>query len=134
MRLIDADECEKYFYEHMTDDAMVGAMNAINEMPTIDPVKHGKWNVIKKRPMDEEERLEWSERIGYDIEYDDAFIYTNLPDDGEEVLICYSCGSVTIDTFRDDDGCYFEDVGDMDGIVAWMPLPKPYKEGERSEE
>lgn len=37
MRLIDADECEKYFYEHLTDDAMVGAINAINEMPTIEP-------------------------------------------------------------------------------------------------
>lgn len=37
MRLIDADECEKYFYDHMTDNAMAGAMNAIDEMPTIEP-------------------------------------------------------------------------------------------------
>lgn len=37
MRLIDADECEKYFYDHLTDAAMVGAMNAIDEMPTIEP-------------------------------------------------------------------------------------------------
>ena len=36
MRPIDADECEKYFYNHMTDAAMAGAMNAINEMPTIE--------------------------------------------------------------------------------------------------
>lgn len=43
MRPIDADECEKYFYDHMTDAAMAGAMNAIDEMPTIDPVKHGRW-------------------------------------------------------------------------------------------
>lgn len=35
--------------------------------------RRGKWNVIKKRPMDEEERREWSERLGYDIEYEDAF-------------------------------------------------------------
>lgn len=96
--------------------------------------RSGKWNVIKKRPMDEEERQDWSERLGYDIEYDDAFIYTNLPDNGDAVLICTSWGSVSIDTFYDDDGCYFEDTGDMDGIVAWMPLPKPYKGGERSEE
>ncbi len=37
MRLIDADKCEKYFYNHMTDAAMAGAMNAIDEMPTIEP-------------------------------------------------------------------------------------------------
>ena len=34
-RLIDADCCEGYFYEHMSDDMMIAAMNAINEMPTI---------------------------------------------------------------------------------------------------
>lgn len=36
MRLIDADTVEKYFYEHLDDLHMAGAMNAINEMPTID--------------------------------------------------------------------------------------------------
>lgn len=43
MRLIDADEAEKYFYEHLDDLNMLAAMNAINEMPTIDaePVKRG---------------------------------------------------------------------------------------------
>jgi len=34
-RLIDADCCNGYFYEHMSDDMMICAMNAINEMPTI---------------------------------------------------------------------------------------------------
>lgn len=86
-----------------------------------------QWHPIKKRPMDDEERKEWSERLGYDIEYEDAYIYSNLPDDGEEVLVCYSWGSVRIDRFYDDcEGAYFEDNGDLDGIVAWMPLPKPY--------
>lgn len=47
MRLIDADAVEKYFYEHLDDLHMAAAMNAINEMPTVDaePVKHGKWLV-----------------------------------------------------------------------------------------
>ena len=35
MRLINADEAEKYFYEHLDDNGMIGAMNAIKEMPTI---------------------------------------------------------------------------------------------------
>jgi len=92
------------------------------------------WHPIKKRPMDDEERKEWSERLGYDVEYEDAYIYSNLPDNGEEVLVCYSWGNIRIDTFYDDcEGAYFEENGDMDGIVAWMPLPKPYAL-ERSEE
>lgn len=45
MRLVNADDAEKYFYEHLDDLHMLAAMNAINEMPTIDaePVKYGKW-------------------------------------------------------------------------------------------
>lgn len=89
-----------------------------------------RWIPIESRPMDEEERREWSERLGYDIEYDDAVIYTSqLPGNGEDVLVSTKYGRVYIDTFYDDDeGCYFDDNGDMDGIVAWMPLPEPYKE------
>ena len=88
-----------------------------------------QWHPIKKRPMDDEERKEWSERLGYAVEYEDAYIYSNLPDNGEEVLVCYSWGNIRIDTFYDDcEGAYFEENGDMDGIVAWMPKPGPYKE------
>lgn len=90
-----------------------------------------KWIPITTRPMDEEERKEWSEKLGYDIEYNEALIYTSqLPDDGQEVLVCGTYGRVWIDTFENDPdyGCGFEENGDMDGIVAWMPLPKPYGE------
>lgn len=38
MRLIDADALDPYFYEHCDDNAMVGAKNALDEMPTIDAV------------------------------------------------------------------------------------------------
>ena len=89
-----------------------------------------QWHEIHKTPMTEDERTGWSERLGYDIEYEDAFIYSNLPDDGQEVLVCTSYGHVYIDTFYQDDGCYFKDNGDMDGIVAWMPKPEPYKGAE----
>ena len=90
-----------------------------------------RWIPVKSRPMDEEERVEWSERLGYDIEGDDAVIYVSqLPDDGEEVLTCDRYGTIRIDTFVNDPdyGCCFEDNGEMDGIVAWMPLPEPYGE------
>ena len=43
-RAIDADACESYFYEHLDDSGMAAAMNAINDMPTIEPErKCGKW-------------------------------------------------------------------------------------------
>lgn len=104
------------------------------DVPTVDA--EPKWIPITSRPMDDEERIEWSEKLGYDIANDDgeALIYTSqLPDDGQEVLVCGRYGRVWIDTFMSDPdyGCYFEDNGDMDGIVAWMPLPKPYREKER---
>ena len=95
--------------------------------------KMSEWVKITKRPMDEEERQEWSERLGFDIEYEEAVIYSNLPDDGDRVLVCHENGFIEIDTFRDEyEGCYFEENGEIDGIIAWMPLPAPYTE--RSED
>ena len=35
-KYIKASECEKYFYEHLDDNSMIGAMNAIDEMPAAD--------------------------------------------------------------------------------------------------
>ena len=89
------------------------------------------WIPIKTRPMDEEERKEWSEKLGYDIEYDEAVIcVSQLPDDGQEVFVYSKYGGVSKDTFSNDPdyGCSFEENGDMDGIIAWMPLPEPPKE------
>ena len=37
-KYIKASECEKYFYEHLDDLHMAGAMNAIDEMPNADVV------------------------------------------------------------------------------------------------
>ena len=86
-----------------------------------------EWNVITKRPMDAEEREFWEVEIG-EIADEDAYLYENLPEEGEEVLVCTQFGRVFIDTFCGDEGCYFEEYGEMDGIVAWRPLPEPYKE------
>ena len=82
------------------------------------------WNPIKSRPMDDEEREYYSERIGYVLSDDEAVIYDScLPDDGQNVLVCYEWGGVGVEHFcNDEHGCYFEENGDMDGIVAWMPL------------
>lgn len=42
-RLIDADKLEPLFYEHLDDRAMVGAMNAIDDAPTVEVRPHGEW-------------------------------------------------------------------------------------------
>jgi hypothetical protein len=45
MRLVDADKSKPYFDDHLDDNGVVAAMNAIEEMPTVDaePVRHGRW-------------------------------------------------------------------------------------------
>lgn len=113
-----------YYCLH-SGDRLLFADKALKDIPSAQ-----QWHVITKRPMTDDERKEWSERLGYDLDDDEAFIFGNLPDDGEEVFVSTQYGRVYIDTFCQDDGCYFEENGDMDGIVAWMPLPAPYKESE----
>lgn len=138
MRLIDADKLSADMYHEAFEiDSDLQKWDSgcwirykmftqcIEKQPTINSME---WTPITTRPMDEEERLEWSEKLGYDIEYEEAVIYEHLPDDGQEVLTCSRYGRIAIDTFENDnDGCYFEENGDMDGIIAWMPLPEPYK-------
>ncbi len=89
-----------------------------------------KWIVFETRPMDEEERRYYSEQYGFGLADDEAVIYcSQMPDHGQEVLVCNKYGQIWIDTFDDDPdyGVGFETNGDMDGLVAWMPLPKPYE-------
>ena len=89
-----------------------------------------QWTPITSRPMTAEERKEWSEKLGYDVEYEDARIYEPLPDDGEEVIVCRVNGVVCLDTFYSEpDGCFFDSCY-VDDVVAWMPKPEPYKEAE----
>lgn len=50
MRLIDADELKEVLHETIADEDrakywydLIGVDEAINDAPTIDPVKHGRW-------------------------------------------------------------------------------------------
>lgn len=38
-KYVKASECEKYFYEHLDDNNIICAMNAIEEMPASDVVE-----------------------------------------------------------------------------------------------
>lgn len=114
------------FWQHEAEEALKKFQVAIANKP--------QWITFESRPMDDEEREYYSEMSGFDMD-DDAVIYcSQLPEDGQEVLVCNKYGSVWQDIFCNDPdyGVGFETHGDMDGIVAWMPMPEPYKpkEGE----
>ena len=101
----------------------------------------GKWIPIKTRPMTTEERIEFAKHYG--IEYCDTVsekaFDCPMPEDRQEILISGSWGVCTDIADNDIDGEGFivyglEGNGDWDGIDAWMPLPKPYKEGGETNE
>ena len=118
----EADELTNHNILLEAADAIEDLIETVNQ----------KWIPIQSRHMTAEESKEYRERTGYELDEDEAVIYTSkLPDDGQDVLVSYTySGDVGIDTFCDDPdyGCFFETNGEMDGISAWMPLPKPYKE------
>ena len=131
-RLIDADAFKEYIcnaYEqvkHMYPDGGKLAKEIteafckdIDEQPTID---QQKWIPFHKRELTEEEQEmypEWS-----------YYLDCELPEDGEEILISSPTWGVYKDTFNNEgsDGCYLEGDEEIDDGMAWMPLPKPYKE------
>ena len=134
MKLISRDEAIKQIEEAFDmGECNCDRFALRGILKSLPAIERREWVPIKKIPMDAEERAEYSVLLGHDLEDDEAVMYSNLPEDGETVLVSTEFGYVTVDTFvQDDMGCYFEDNMDMEGIVAWMPLPKPY-DMERSE-
>ena len=95
---------------------------SIMDAPTVEP----KWIPIKYRPMDEEEKQYWSEYMAADDEME--MFDCPMPEDGQEILVTFKSGYVNMDICEIDGGLYgLEENGDWDGIIAWMPLPEPYK-------
>lgn len=88
-----------------------------------------KWIPITTRKITEEERRMEAERIGISAEDMLDTVYDcKLPDIGQEVLITTSWGCIALTHFCDDVyGAYFEDYEDEGEVVAWMPIPAPYK-------
>ena len=86
---------------------------------------NGGWIPIKTRPMTEEEKEYYSE---YLFEGNGLIYECPLPEDGQEVLVTSKYGSVDKTTFYTDCGNYFENYEDYDEVIAWQPLPEPFKE------
>ena len=88
-----------------------------------------QWIPVKTRPMDAEERAYFEEHTGTEFNDEDAVMFDcEMPDDGQDILVTYKSGYVGTDTCDCDDFMGLEGNGDWDGIVAWMPYPKPWKE------
>ena len=106
-------------------DFRLGIYNCIEiveMLPSADRPK--EWIPFKKRPLTDEEKEEYPDWI---------YIFDcPLPDDEEEILL--SNGKhVWTDTFINDGECYLDGGDDIDEGMAWMPMPKPYKGGEKDE-
>lgn len=87
---------------------------------------NGEWIPIKTRPLTEEEKEYYKERGAY---YFDSIFDCHLPEDGQEVLITTNNGAVEKVAFYNegDDGSYFENYEGEGEVLAWQPLPEPYK-------
>jgi len=121
---INEDVSEEY--NEAVDIAIEALIQLREQMSHLE--KPNKWIPLTKRPMTEEEREEYEERTGIT---ETMILNCPLPEDGQEVLISYG-GYVCVDTFHNDDGCYFEDV-EIDDVEAWQELPTPYKPQESEE-
>ncbi len=79
-----------------------------------------KWNPLKVTPETDENEI-------------DYFVVEGpLPEENQEVLISTKYG-VCFDVFVSDGFESFFEDHDYDEVLAWMPLPEPYKESEEEE-
>ena len=127
----DAIEELSQIVNHYEEESKGWWLAACEAKEKIAELSKPKWIMFESRPMDEEERQYFSEHYGYELTDDEALIYcSQLPDHDQEVLVCNKYGHIWIDRYDDDPdyGVGFETNGDMDGLVAWMPLPEPPKE------
>ena len=93
----------------------------IKQIPSAE--NKGEWIPVKWHEITDKER----EEEGYPEEWS-VFIDSVLPNDGERILVTTKHGEVEIDTCYEDDGFYLDSGWDwVDDIIAWMPLPEPWK-------
>lgn len=80
-----------------------------------------EWHEINFRKPTLDERNYFDSR-------DDTNIVENLPEYDEDVLVTDGI-CIWVDSFNEDaDGVYLSGTGDdMNGVIAWLPLPAPYK-------
>ena len=92
----------------------------IDTEPTI-----GEWILIKGHEILEEER----EQEGYPKDWE-IYLDCEMPSDGQEILVTTRWGTVEADMCYEDGEFSLDSGYDwIEDIVAWMPMPEPYKGG-----
>lgn len=83
-----------------------------------------------------EDALNAIDMYWHKIEYDEEGKLVNFPSEGECALFCRKDGGIFLDEVCADDiedgvwPVYLDGGIAIDDLVAWMPIPKPYKETE----
>lgn len=133
MRLIDADAFKNYIQNGLEDvrhffkdngkraeKIIEGICEDIDEQPTIELPK---WIPIKYHEITDEER----EENGYQKDWV-YFLDCEMPADEQEILVTTKNGYVEKDVCYIDDGYGLDSGWDWrEDVVAWMPLPEPWK-------
>ena len=71
------------------------------------------------------------EENGYPKDWDYLLDFERLPSDEQGILVQTKNGEISYDECYEEDGIYLDSGLDwVDDVVAWMPLPEPYKGGE----
>lgn len=93
----------------------------------------GEWNPITYRPMTEEEVKRVETYFGLPLDEKDKKCFScPMPEHGQEILISTKWGvSKDICLYDCDEGFSLDERGDWEDVDAWMPLPEPYKEGDK---
>lgn len=82
-----------------------------------------EWIPIKFRPMTDEEKKYYEEYPDVEEMFD-----CSMPEDGQEILITTAYGTVLADVCCVDNYGYgLEKYEDWMDVLAWMPMPEPYK-------
>lgn len=106
-------------------NAWVEHISAIKALPSAEP-KTGEWIPIKWHEITEEER----EREGYPKDWV-VYIDCDMPCDGDEILVQTKNGYIRWDVCYEDGEFSLDSGWDwIEDIVAWMPLPEPYRGGD----
>ena len=118
-KLIEDIEKEIEFAMKCNMPAMVAGMRQIASIIEDQP-KVGEWIPIKYHETTDDD--------GIDKNIYPLFLDCKMPDNGQDILICTKGGLIGYDTCFDDDGYYLDSSLDwIDDVVAWMPLPEPYR-------
>lgn len=96
-------------------DEIQAVIELVKKQPKI-----GEWIQFKARKADDEERVVYG---------CDEMLECNLPDEDEDILVTYASGKVCSDTFlREEYECSLDSGAQfISEVIAWMPLPEPYR-------